>query len=148
VDYVAVVVRGFVPGTTAPAGGGDPRILGQLVDAINRRGVADRLKVLPFDDTPASWTDKKNQIAHHTGGYDPLFDVGDSTGLAIGGGAVIVCPAPVFALVPGILASAVGRADGVFLGRIGPVGMRRPDRILRHDQAPASSSTQRLWTVR
>ncbi|MYS18680.1 Carbohydrate binding module (family 6) [Streptomyces sp. DvalAA-14] len=85
VDFVAVDVRGYVPGTAQPNGGGDPRILTGLVDAINRRGVANQLKIAAFDDTPASLTDKKNQIVHHTGGYTPLFDIGDANGTGEGG---------------------------------------------------------------
>jgi Domain of unknown function (DUF5010)/DUF5010 C-terminal domain len=85
VDFVAVDVRGYVPGSAQPDGGGDPRILTGLVDAINRRGVSGQLKIAAFDDTPASLTDKKNQVKHHTGGYDPPFDIGDATGAGEGG---------------------------------------------------------------
>jgi hypothetical protein len=85
VDFVAVDTRGYVPGSSVPNGGGDPRELSQLVDAINRAGAADKLKVAAFDDTPASMTDKKNQIKHHTGGYTPTFDMGDTTGAGEGG---------------------------------------------------------------
>ncbi|TDV48835.1 carbohydrate binding protein with CBM6 domain [Actinophytocola oryzae] len=85
VDFVAVNTRGYVPGSAAPSGSGDPRILGGLVAAINRRGVAGQLKIAAFDDTPASLTDKKNQVKHHTGGYEPKFDLGDATGAGEGG---------------------------------------------------------------
>ncbi|MFC4036636.1 DUF5010 domain-containing protein [Streptomyces polygonati] len=85
VDFVAVDVRGYVPGSAQPNGSGDPRILTGLVSAINRRGVAGQLKIAAFDDTPASMTDKKNQIVHHTGGYTPLFDIGDANGTGEGG---------------------------------------------------------------
>ncbi|MCF3961607.1 DUF5010 domain-containing protein [Streptomyces fuscigenes] len=85
VDFVAVDVRGYVPGSAQPNGGGDPRILTGLVDAINRRGVSGQLKIAAFDDTPASLTDKKNQVKHHTGGYSPPFDIGDTTGAGEGG---------------------------------------------------------------
>lgn len=85
VNFVAVDVRGYVPGSAQPNGGGDPRILTGLVNAITKRGVGTQLKIAAFDDTPASMTDKKNQIKHHTGGYDPTFDIGDSTGTGEGG---------------------------------------------------------------
>ncbi|MBM9505852.1 DUF5010 domain-containing protein [Actinacidiphila acididurans] len=85
VDFVAVDVRGYVPGRAVPDGGGDPRVLTGLVDAINRRGVGGQLKIAAFDDTPASLTDKKNQVKHHTGGYTPPFDIGDATGAGEGG---------------------------------------------------------------
>jgi hypothetical protein len=85
VDFVAVDTRGYVPGSAVPNGGGDPRELTQLVAAINQAGAADKLKIAAFDDTPASMTDKKNQVKHHTGGYDPVFDMGDTTGAGEGG---------------------------------------------------------------
>lgn len=85
VDYVAVDTRGFIPGSTVPNEGGDPRALTGLVSAINRAGDAGKLKIAAFDDTPASMTDKKNQVKHHTGGYNPPFDMGDTTGAGEGG---------------------------------------------------------------
>jgi hypothetical protein len=85
VDFVAVDTRGYVPGSAVPNGGGDPRELTQLVAAINQAGAADKLKIAAFDDTPASMTDKKNQVKHHTGGYDPVFDMADTTGAGEGG---------------------------------------------------------------
>ena len=85
VDFVAVDTRGYIPGSAVPNEGGDPRELSQLVDAINRAGDADKLKIAALDDTPASMTDKKNQIVHHTGGYSPPFDMGDTTGAREGG---------------------------------------------------------------
>jgi len=85
VDFVAVDTRGYVPGSAIPNQGGDPRALTGLVDAINRGGYADKLKIAAFDDTPASMTDKKNQVKHKAGGYTPLFDMGDKTGAGEGG---------------------------------------------------------------
>jgi hypothetical protein len=61
VDFVAVDTRGYIPGSAVPNQGGDPRALAGLVDAINRGGYADKLKIAAFDDIPASMTDKKNQ---------------------------------------------------------------------------------------
>ncbi|MFF4903019.1 DUF5010 domain-containing protein [Streptomyces sp. NPDC001068] len=85
VDFVAVDLRGFGPDNAVPDGAGDPRALTPLIDAINRRGVAGRLKIAALDDTPATLTDKKNRAVHHTGGYDPPFDVGDADGTGEGG---------------------------------------------------------------
>jgi hypothetical protein len=85
VDFVAVDTRGFVPGSAVPNGGGDPRVLTQLVNAINQAGAGGKLKVAAFDDVPATLTDKKNQVKHHTGGYDPKFDLGDTSGAGEGG---------------------------------------------------------------
>ncbi|MFI6779937.1 DUF5010 domain-containing protein [Micromonospora sp. NPDC050276] len=85
VDFVAPVLRGYAPGSAVPNGGGDPRLLTELVEAINRRGVADRLRIAAFDDTPASMTDKKNLAVHKRGGYDPPFDLADTAGTGEGG---------------------------------------------------------------
>jgi hypothetical protein len=85
VDFVAVDTRGYLPGSAVPNEGGDPRELPQLVNAINQAGDAGKLHIAAFDDTPASMTDKKNQIKHHTGGYAPAFDMGDATGAGEGG---------------------------------------------------------------
>ena len=85
VDFVAVDTRGYVPGSAVPNEGGDPRELAQLVAAINQAGDAGKLKIAAFDDTPASMTDKKNQIKHGTGGYTPTFDISDKTGAGEGG---------------------------------------------------------------
>ncbi len=85
VDFVAVDTRGYIPGSSIPNEGGDPRELTQLVSAIDETGNAGRLKIAAFDDTPASMTDKKNQIKHGTGGYSPPFDMSDTTGSGEGG---------------------------------------------------------------
>ncbi|WP_329042861.1 DUF5010 domain-containing protein [Streptomyces sp. NBC_00178] len=85
VDFVAMVTRGYVPGSAVPNQGGDPRAITGLVDAIRRGGYSDKLKVAAFDDTPASMTDKKNQVKHKTGGYSPVFDIGDTNGAGEGG---------------------------------------------------------------
>jgi hypothetical protein len=85
VDFVAVDTRGFIPGSAVPNEGGDPRELTQLVTAINQAGDAGKLKIAAFDDTPASMTDKKNQVKHHAGGYVPPFDMADTTGAGEGG---------------------------------------------------------------
>lgn len=85
VNYVAVDTRGYVPGSTVPNEGGDPRELTQLVNAINTAGDAGKLKIAAFDDTPASMTDKMNQIVHGAGGYSPPFDFSVTTGSGNGG---------------------------------------------------------------
>lgn len=85
VDFVAVDTRGYIPGSAVPNEGGDPRELTQLVSAINTAGAAGKLKIAAFDDTPASMTDKKNQVKHHAGGYSPPFDMADTTGAGEGG---------------------------------------------------------------
>jgi hypothetical protein len=85
VNFVAVDTRGYIPGSSVPNEGGDPRELTQLVTAINNAGAAGKLKIAAFDDTPASMTDKKNQVKHNAGGYTPPFDMGDTTGAGEGG---------------------------------------------------------------
>jgi Domain of unknown function (DUF5010)/DUF5010 C-terminal domain len=85
VDFVAVDTRGYVPGSAIPNEGGDPRELTQLVDAINEAGDAGKLKIAAFDDTPASMTDKMNQIVNGTGGYSPPFNFAVTTGSGDGG---------------------------------------------------------------
>jgi hypothetical protein len=85
VDFVAVDTRGYIPGSSVPNEGGDPRELTQLVNAINAAGDASQLKIAAFDDTPASMTDKMNQIVHGTGGYSPPFDFSVTIGSGNGG---------------------------------------------------------------
>jgi hypothetical protein len=85
VDFVAVDTRGYVPGSAIPNEGGDPRELTQLVNAINEAGDAGKLKIAAFDDTPASMTDKMNQVVNGTGGYSPPFDFAVTTGSGNGG---------------------------------------------------------------
>jgi hypothetical protein len=85
VDFVAVDTRGYIPGSAIPNEGGDPRELTQLVNAINTAGVAGKLKIAAFDDTPASMTDKMNQIVHGSGGYSPPFDFSVTIGSGNGG---------------------------------------------------------------
>ncbi|QHW32755.1 DUF5010 domain-containing protein [Paenibacillus rhizovicinus] len=85
VDFVAPTIRGYLDPAKAANSGGDTRKLSGLVAAINRRGAGDQLKISALDDTPASMTDKKNAFKHNTGGYDPVFDVGDADGTGEGG---------------------------------------------------------------
>jgi hypothetical protein len=84
VDYIAPTIRGYINSSNPNANdGGDTRKLSGLVAAIQRRGA--NLKVSFLDDNPASLTDKKNQFKHGTGGYNPPFDMGDTTGAGEGG---------------------------------------------------------------
>lgn len=76
VNYVAVDLRGFTPGSTAPSTAGDPRVLTGLVDAINRRGAGDQLKIAALDDTPASLQQQRNLVDDGSYGDTP-FDVGN-----------------------------------------------------------------------
>jgi len=85
VDFVAPTIRGYLDPPLSANSGGDTRKLSGLVDAINRRGAADKLKISALDDTPASMTDKKNAFKHGTGGYNPPFDIGDEDGTGEGG---------------------------------------------------------------
>lgn len=87
VDYVAPTIRGYLnPDPTGTANdGGDTRKLADLVTAINKRGVGDKLKISCLDDNPASWTDKKNIDKHSTGGYSPKFDISDANSTGEGG---------------------------------------------------------------
>lgn len=91
VDFIAPTIRGYLdPDIEYPNQSGhfvndtgDTRKLSQLVSAITRRGSS--LKISCLDDTPASMTDKKNFAKHGTGGYTPLFDIGDVNGTGEGG---------------------------------------------------------------
>jgi hypothetical protein len=83
VDYVAVDTRGYLPGSSIPNEGGDPRELTELVTAINEAGDAGKLKIAALDDTPASMTDKMNQTLHHNS--ELPFDFSVTTGSGNGG---------------------------------------------------------------
>jgi hypothetical protein len=85
VDFVAVDTRGYLPGSAVPNEGGDPRLVSELAAAITKAGAVGKLGIAAFDDTPASMTDKKNQVKHKAGGYSPPFDMGDKTGAGEGG---------------------------------------------------------------
>lgn len=60
-DYVAACCRGQQP--SYPKNNvdhGDPTQLKNLVEAMERRGVADKFKIALFDDCPASWESARN----------------------------------------------------------------------------------------
>src|SRR5262249_19550294 len=68
-----------------PAGfndGGDPRLIGALVDAIKRQGAEDKLKIAALDDTAGSLAGQKNIVKHQR---NVRFDVGDADGTGEGG---------------------------------------------------------------
>ena len=55
-DYIAANCRGLQPSYPKKyVDHGDPTHIKQLIEAMERRGVADKFKVAIFDDCPASW---------------------------------------------------------------------------------------------
>lgn len=67
-DFVAVWLKG----------NDQPATFANLVAAVDRRGLTTRLKIMPFDDNPASWTAMWN-FDHGRGyGYAQPFDLGDA----------------------------------------------------------------------
>ncbi len=67
IDFVAVWLKG----------NGQPATFAHLVTALNKRGLTRRVKVMPFDDNPASWTALWN-FKHGNGyGYKVPFDLSD-----------------------------------------------------------------------
>jgi hypothetical protein len=67
IDFVAVWLKG----------NNQPATFANLVTALNKRGLTKRVKVMPFDDNPASWTALWN-FQHGNGyGYKVPFDLSD-----------------------------------------------------------------------
>ncbi len=65
VDFAAVWLKG----------NGQPATVAGLVQALDKRGLTQRVKIMPFDDNPASWTALWN-FQHGDGyGYKMPFDV-------------------------------------------------------------------------
>ncbi len=65
IDFTAVWLKG----------NGQPKTFARLVQALNKRGLTGRVKVMGFDDNPASWTALWN-FRHGDGyGYKTPFDV-------------------------------------------------------------------------
>lgn len=65
IDFVAVWLKG----------NGQPATFANLVTALSKRGLSDRIKIMPFDDNPASWTAMWN-FDHGDGyGYKKPFDL-------------------------------------------------------------------------
>jgi hypothetical protein len=85
-DYVAYNLRGYTPGNPPPPTGfnvgGDPRLVGGLVDAIKRQGAKDKLKIAALDDTAGSLFGQRNLVNHED---NVPFDVGDADGTGNGG---------------------------------------------------------------
>ena len=66
IDFVAVWLKG----------NNQPATFANLVTAVGKRGLTGRLKIMPFDDNPASWTAMWN-FDHGNGyNYKVPFDVG------------------------------------------------------------------------
>lgn len=67
IDFLAVWLKG----------NRQPATFANLVTALKKRGVSDRIKIMPFDDNPASWTAMWN-FDHGNGyNYKEPFDVSD-----------------------------------------------------------------------
>ena len=65
IDFVAVWLKG----------NNQPATFANLVTAVNKRGLSRRIKIMPFDDNPASWTALWN-FDHGNGyGYKAPFDM-------------------------------------------------------------------------
>ncbi len=65
IDFTAVWLKG----------NGQPATFANLVKALNKRGLTKRVRIMPFDDNPASWTALWN-FQHGDGyGYKTPFDV-------------------------------------------------------------------------
>lgn len=60
-DYAMANCRGILPDPKKYMDHGDPNRLKYLVEAMERRGVADKFKVAIFDDCPASWAAARNR---------------------------------------------------------------------------------------
>ncbi len=67
IDFVAVWLKG----------NGQPATFANLVTALDKRGLSGRVKVMPFDDNPASWTAVWNFDRGNGYNYKVPFDVGD-----------------------------------------------------------------------
>lgn len=63
-DYAMANLRGVLPDPNKYTDHGDPNRLTYLVESIERRGVADKLKIAIFDDCPASWAAARNLDLH------------------------------------------------------------------------------------
>lgn len=84
VDFVAPVLRGHMDENDEHFhevlnGHGDPRMLTKLVEAIERRGLQEQIKISCLDDIPASWTAKKNLAIGNGYRWEPKFDLADES---------------------------------------------------------------------
>ena len=71
-DFVALWLKG------AGQPEGQPAVFQAIVAAINKRGLTDRLKLMPFDDNPASWCAQWNFDNGRGFGYAQPFDLSNS----------------------------------------------------------------------
>ncbi|RBQ07879.1 DUF5010 domain-containing protein [Pedobacter miscanthi] len=77
-DFLAANCRGYSPNVPT-VDHGDPRKLVNLVQAMDRRGVANKFKLAIFDDCPSSWAANRN--VDNGQGYQPTspkFDCGNT----------------------------------------------------------------------
>jgi hypothetical protein len=70
-DYAMANCRGLAPDPKKYNDHGDPRHLKKMVEAMERRGVADKFKIAIFDDCPASWGASRNMDLHND--YTPAM---------------------------------------------------------------------------
>lgn len=68
IDFVAVWLKG----------NGQPATFANFVTAVEKRRLGDRIKIMPFDDNPASWTALWNSDHGHGYNYKVPFDVGET----------------------------------------------------------------------
>ncbi len=73
-DYAMANCRGRLPDAAKRVDHGDPTHLTRLIEAMERRGVADKFKIAIFDDCPASWAAARNQDMGH--GYVDKYPAG------------------------------------------------------------------------
>jgi len=71
-DYAMANCRGVLPDPNKYPDQGDPRRLKYLIEAMERRGVADKFKIAIFDDCPASWAAARNFDLYNK--YTPAID--------------------------------------------------------------------------
>lgn len=55
VDYAALNCRGWLPNEAVRIDHGDPHLVKDMIEAMQRKGVGDKFKIAIFDDSPASW---------------------------------------------------------------------------------------------
>lgn len=67
IDFIAVWLKG----------NGQPATFANFVTAVKKRGLENRIKIMPFDDNPASWTALWNYEHGNGYGYKVPFDMGD-----------------------------------------------------------------------
>jgi hypothetical protein len=70
-DYAMANCRGLAPRAEKYNDHGDPRHLKLMIEAMERRGVADKFKIAIFDDCPASWDASRNNDLHDKYTYTP-----------------------------------------------------------------------------